>query len=243
MSNNAGKLALVTGASRGIGQAIAAELQAAGYEVFGSATSAAGAGQISSRLGAGRGLELDISSPSSCEQALAAVAQQGPIHVLVNNGGITRDNIVLRMKDSEWQQVIDTNLSGVYHMCRRVARTMVKQRGGRIINIGSVIGSSGNLGQVNYAAAKAGLVGLSKSLALELGARGITVNVIAPGFVVTDMTSAMADEVQEQMLNRIPLGRFAQAEEIAALAAYLASDQAGYITGQTIHINGGLFLS
>ena len=161
----------------------------------------------------------------------------------MNNAGITRDNIALRMKDSEWDEVISANLSGTYNMCRRVARGMIKQRSGRIISIGSIIGSIGNIGQMNYAAAKAGVEGMSKSLAIELGARGITVNVVAPGFVVTDMTDSLSEEVKQQMLSRIPLGRFAQVSEVADLVVFLASSKAGYITGQTLHVNGGLYFS
>ena len=240
---SAKSIVLVTGASRGIGQAIALSFQQAGYQVFGTATSASGADAISSWLGAGRGLQLDISDGASCDAALAQVAEAGNLYALVNNAGITRDNIVLRMKDNEWEQVISANLTGTYNMCWRVARGMIKQRQGRIINVGSIIGSIGNIGQINYAAAKAGVSGMSKTLALELGARGITVNVIAPGFVLTDMTEQLSAEVKEQMLARIPLGRFAQADEIAGLAVFLASAGAGYITGQTIHINGGLHFS
>ena len=240
---SAKSIVLVTGASRGIGKAIALNFQQYGYEVYGTATSSSGAETISSWLGAGHGLQLDISDGASCDAALEQVAQSGKLYALINNAGITRDNIVLRMKDSEWEQVISANLTGTYNMCRRVARGMIKQRQGRIINVGSIIGSIGNIGQVNYAAAKAGVSGMSKTLALELGARGITVNVIAPGFVQTDMTEQLSAEVKEQMLARIPLGRFAQAEEIAGLAVFLASNAAGYITGQTIHINGGLHFS
>ena len=243
MSASATSIALVTGASRGIGKAIALALQAAGHDVFGTATSAAGAENISAFLGSGRGLQLDITDRDSCDQCLAAVNKVGALHALVNNAGITRDNIALRMKDGEWDEVIGANLSGTYNMCRRVARGMIKQRSGRIITIGSIIGSIGNIGQMNYAAAKAGVVGMSKSLAIELGARGVTVNVIAPGFVVTDMTESLSDDVKQQMLARIPLGRFAQPEEVADLAVFLASAQAGYITGQTLHVNGGLYFS
>ena len=243
MSDSAKSIALVTGASRGIGKAVAQALQAKGYDVFGTATSAAGAESICAFLGSDRGLQLDITDRDSCDACLAAVNKAGALQVLVNNAGITRDNIALRMKDGEWDEVIAANLSGTYNMCRRVARGMIKQRSGRIISIGSIIGSIGNIGQMNYAAAKAGVEGMSKSLAIELGARGVTVNVVAPGFVVTDMTDSLSEEVKQQMLSRIPLGRFAQVSEVADLVVFLASSKAGYITGQTLHVNGGLYFS
>ena len=231
------KSAIVTGASRGIGAAIAARLAADGYDVIGTATSEAGAEGITTALaGAGRGYVLDVSSGESIDDFYAAIkdSHEAPL-VLVNNAGITRDNLALRMKPDEWDAVIGTNLSSVYHV--------TKARFGRIINISSVVGSMGNPGQSNYAAAKAGLEGYSRSLAAELGSRGITVNCIAPGFIATDMTDALPEDQQKMLIERVPAGRFGEGAEVAALTAFLAGEDAGYITGETIHINGGMYMA
>ncbi len=239
------KVALVTGASRGIGKAIAAHLAAAGFKVLGTATTESGAAGITEALaGKGEGLVLDLSSSESIEALFDTIKQhhEAPL-VLVNNAGITRDNIALRMKDDEWDDVINTNLSSLFRVTKGCLRGMTKARFGRIINLTSVVGAMGNAGQSNYAAAKAGIVGYSKSLAAELGSRGITVNCIAPGLIGTDMTDALNEDQRSAMLDRIPAGRLGDVEEVAALAAFLASDQAGYITGETIHINGGMYMS
>lgn len=239
------KTALVTGASRGIGRAIALRLAADGFKVLGTATTGEGADRISNDLGdAGAGLVLDLRSTESIEALFQNIKENHePPLVLVNNAGITRDNIALRMKDDEWDDVIQTNLSSLFRVTKHCLRGMTKARFGRIINLTSVVGAMGNAGQSNYAAAKAGIVGYSKSLAAELGSRGISVNCIAPGLIGTDMTDALTEDQRNAMLDRIPMGRLGEADEVAALAAFLASDQAGYITGETIHINGGMYMS
>ena len=238
----AGKIALVTGASRGIGRAIAAELAKQGARVIGTATTEAGAAAISAAGLAGR--VLDVRDAAQCEALVGAIQKEfGDIAVLVNNAGVTRDNLALRMKDADWDEVLETNLKSVFRLSRAVMRGMMKARWGRIINITSVVGAAGNPGQANYAAAKAGIVGLSKSLARELGSRNITVNCVAPGFIDTDMTRALPDAQKEALLAQIPLGRLGQPEEIATAVAYLASPAAGYITGAELHVNGGMYLS
>lgn len=240
-------IALVTGASRGIGQAIAEELARTGYKVVGTATSQSGADRISARLSelgnAGGGEVLDIADAEAVNTALKRITEHyGQPLVLVNNAGITRDNIMLRMNEDEWGSVIDTNLSGVYRVCKGCLKGMTKARQGRIINISSVVGSMGNAGQANYAAAKAGVEGFTRSLAQELGQRNITVNAVAPGFIQTDMTDALSDEQRETMLARIPLGRLGRPEEVARAVVWLAGEDAGYITGTTLHVNGGLLM-
>lgn len=239
-----GRIALVTGASRGIGRAVALELAAAGAQVTGTATSEAGAQAITATLSplAGRGVVLDVRDVAACEALLAEMAQQGAPQILVNNAGITRDGLLLRMKDEDWAQVLDTNLSAAFRLARGVARIMMKARWGRIINITSVVGYAGNPGQVNYAASKAGVAGMSRSLAQELGSRGITVNCVAPGFIDTDMTRALSEAQTAAILARIPLGRLGSAEEVAHAVAYLASPQAAYVTGTTLHVNGGMYM-
>jgi 3-oxoacyl-[acyl-carrier protein] reductase len=237
-----GKVALVTGASRGIGRAIALELAKQGAKVVGTATSESGAQGISAAGIAGR--VLDVRDAAQCDALLAAIQKEfGDIAVLVNNAGVTRDNLALRMKDADWDEVMETNLKPVFRLSRAVMRGMMKARWGRIINITSVVGASGNPGQANYAAAKAGVVGMSKSLARELGSRNITVNCVAPGFIDTDMTRSLAEEQKKALLEQIPLGRLGQPEDIAAAVAYLASPAAGYITGAVLHVNGGMYLS
>ena len=240
------KTALVTGASRGIGLAIAGKLAAQGFFVVGTATSAAGAEQISQHLGErGRGLKLQIQDQQSVDEMikeLAALEVAAPL-VLVNNAGVTRDNLMLRMSIEEWQDVVDTNLSGTFRVTKALLRNMVKARWGRIINVGSVVGRLGNPGQANYVASKAGLEGFTRSLALEVASRGITVNLLAPGFIETDMTAELSSDQRDAMLTRIPLGRMGEANDIAASAVFLSSDDGAYITGQTLHINGGMFLS
>jgi 3-oxoacyl-[acyl-carrier protein] reductase len=242
-----GQVALVTGASRGIGRAIALALGQAGAAVAGSATTDAGAARIAETLSSagieGLGLTLDVSDQGSIDSAMARVTESlGAPTILVNNAGITRDNLLLRMKDSEWDDIIETNLGSVYRMSKACMRAMIKARTGRIINISSVVGVSGNAGQTNYAAAKAGMIGFTKSLAREVGARGITVNCVAPGFIDTDMTRALGDSQRNQLVAGIPLGRLGTAEEIAATVAFLASPGAAYITGETIHVNGGMLM-
>jgi 3-oxoacyl-[acyl-carrier protein] reductase len=244
----ANKLALVTGATRGIGKAIALELGRRGAVVIGTATSESGAAQISDYLNAtgikGKGLTLDVGSDAAVEAVCKEIQDQfGTVEILVNNAGITRDNLLMRMKDEEWDAVINTNLSSVFRMTRTLVRGMMKARWGRIISISSVVGSSGNPGQVNYAASKAGIEGYSRALALEVGSRGITVNCIAPGFIATDMTRDLPEEHAKVLLSKIPLGRYGQAEEIAAVAGFLASMEAGYVTGETIHANGGMYMA
>ncbi len=245
--NRKGSVALVTGASRGIGRAIASELGSRGLTVIGTATSDKGARSISDALMAagieGRGLALDVSSPDSVQAAIDTVSEQyGDPLTLVNNAGINRDNLLLRMKEQEWEEVINTNLNGVYRLARACLKGMTRARWGRIINIGSVVAASGNPGQSNYAAAKAAIEGFSRSLARETGSRGITVNVIAPGFIDTDMTRALGEKQTEALLQQIPLSRFGKPEEIAAVAGFLVSDAGAYITGETIHVNGGMYM-
>lgn len=241
------KVALVTGASRGIGQAIALELGRQGVIVVGTATSAGGAAAIAEYLQqagiTGTGLLLDVTAATSVEGVIAEIQQTyGEIAILVNNAGITRDNLLMRMKDDEWDSIINTNLSSVFRLSRAVLRAMMKARYGRIINIASVVGAMGNAGQTNYAAAKAGMVGFSKSLAREVGSRNITVNCVAPGFIDTDMTRALPETQRIALLEHIPLGRLGQVEDIAHAVAFLASAQAGYVTGSTLHVNGGMYM-
>lgn len=242
------KIALVTGASRGIGKAIAAALGQQGMLVVGTATSEKGAQAISAALAEqgiqGQGMCLDVGSDESVGQVIKQINNDiGPITVLVNNAGITRDNLLMRMKADDWDAVVNTNLSSLYRVAKACLRPMMKQPGARIINIASVVGASGNAGQTNYAAAKAGMVGFTKSLAQEVGSRGITVNAVAPGFIDTDMTKALPEAQRESLLSAIPLARLGQVEEIAATVAFLASDAAGYITGETIHVNGGMYMA
>jgi 3-oxoacyl-[acyl-carrier protein] reductase len=242
-----GKVALVTGASRGIGQAIALAMGKAGATVAGTATTDAGAAAITDYLRrenvTGVGYKLNVNDVAEAEAVLASIEKaQGPIGILVNNAGITRDNLLLRMKDEEWDEIMDTNLKSVFRLSKLVIRAMMKARVGRIINVTSVVGSMGNAGQVNYAAAKAGIVGFSKSLAKEVGSRNITVNCIAPGFIDTDMTRGLPEEARKKMLEHIPLGRLGEAAEIAAAAVFLASDGAAYVTGSTLHVNGGMYM-
>ncbi|MBO6556033.1 MAG: 3-oxoacyl-ACP reductase FabG [Pseudomonadales bacterium] len=239
------KIAIVTGASRGIGKAIARALADAGFTVIGTATSEAGADQISSDLGdRGKGFVLNISDAQSVEDFFGVIkeAYDAPL-ILVNNAGITKDNIALRMKDDEWQDVIETNLTGLFRVTKPCLRGMTKARWGRIINLTSVVGAMGNAGQSNYAAAKAGIVGYSKSMAAELGSRGITVNCIAPGLIGTDMTDELTEDQRAAMLARIPMGRLGEVSEIADLVVFLAGESAGYITGETIHVNGGMYMA
>ena len=238
--------ALVTGASRGIGRAIAKTLAEAGFRVVGTATTDSGAAAISEALGGhgGKGIVLDVTDGAGLDAAIDAVAKEaGGLHVLVNNAGITRDTLSMRMKDDDWDAVVDTNLKAVFRACRAATKPMMRQRYGRIINITSVVGVSGNAGQANYAAAKAGVAGLTRSLARELGARNITVNCVAPGFIATDMTDGLPEAAKAALLASIPLGRLGQAEEVAHAVAFLASAQAGYITGTELHVNGGMVMS
>lgn len=239
-----GKIALVTGASRGIGRAIAENLAQRGAIVIGTATSDSGAEAISTYLGdKGKGFALNVTDQTSIDQTLADIRKEfGEIDILVNNAGITRDNLLMRMKDDEWQDIIDTNLSSVYRLSKAVIRSMMKKRCGRIISIASVVGVMGNAGQANYSAAKAGLIGFSKSLAREIASRGITVNVVAPGFIETDMTRALTDEQRAGILSQVPAERLGDAKEIASAVAFLASDEAAYITGETLHVNGGMYM-
>lgn len=244
MNDLEGKVAIVTGASRGIGKAIAENLSASGAFVLGTATTDAGAASISSYLaGNGRGLVLRVDEDESIEHFFSAIKGEfdAPL-ILVNNAGITRDNIALRMKNDEWGDVIETNLSAVFKVTKAALRGMTKARWGRVINISSVVGSMGNAGQSNYAAAKAGVEGYSRSLASELASRNITVNCIAPGFIATDMTDSLPDEQKEMLLSRVPAGRLGEANEVAALVSFLAGNVAGYITGETVHINGGMYM-
>ena len=233
---------LVTGASRGIGQAIASEMVSAGYRVLGTATSEAGRQQVSDQLGDnGRGYTLRLGDDQSVSQCLSALKadNETPL-VLINNAGITKDNLMMRMKFEEWHDVLATNLTGVFQLSQGLLRGMMKAKFGRIINVSSVVGSMGNPGQSNYAASKAGMVGMSKSLAYEVASRGITVNAIAPGFITTAMTDKLNDDQKSKIMEQIPAGRMGQAEEIAAAALYLASEEAGYVTGTTLHVNGGM---
>jgi 3-oxoacyl-[acyl-carrier protein] reductase len=237
-----GKLALVTGASRGIGQAIAAELAKQGAKVVGTATTADGASGIAQKGIIGKA--LNVRDAAQCDALVEAIQKEfGDILILVNNAGITRDNLALRMKDADWDEVMETNLRAVFRLSRAVMRGMMKARWGRIINITSVVGASGNPGQANYAAAKAAVVGMSKSLAREIGSRNITVNCVAPGFIDTDMTRALPDEQKKALLGQIPLGRLGKVEDIAAAVAYLASPGADYVTGTVLHVNGGMYMS
>lgn len=240
----AGKVALVTGASRGIGRATAETLVARGATVIGTATSEGGAKAISDYLGEnGTGLVLNVTDQASIDEMFAQIKQSyGDIDILINNAGITRDNIMMRMKDDEWQAVIDTNLTSVFKLSKAVLRAMMKKRQGRIISIGSVVGTMGNAGQANYSAAKAGLLGFTRSLAREVASRGITVNAIAPGFIETDMTKALDEGQRDAILSQVPMNRLGDAQEIAKTAAFLASDDAAYITGETIHVNGGMYM-
>ncbi len=248
MSELKDQIALVTGASRGIGQAIARALGSAGATVIGTATSDGGAQAISDYLAdagiSGRGLRLDVSDPDSVAACVKQVNTDfGAPDILVNNAGITRDGLLMAMKEEQWEAVINTNLTSIYRMSKAVIRGMMKKRNGRIISISSVVGASGNPGQTNYAAAKAGLVGFSKALAREVGSRNITVNAVAPGFIDTDMTRELDDKQKDALLAQIPLGRLGAAEEIAATVLFLASPGAAYITGETIHVNGGMYMS
>lgn len=242
----AGQVALVTGASRGIGAAIALELARQGLKVIGTATTDAGAAKIREALAAYAGCDgrtLNVTDGVAAEALVDAVAKElGGLHVLVNNAGITRDTLAMRMKDEEWDAVLDTNLKGVFRMSRAVMRTMMKQRYGRIISITSVVGASGNPGQANYAAAKAGVAGMTRALARELGSRNITVNCVAPGFIETDMTAGLGDDQHKALLTQIPLGHLGQPADIAHAVSYLASPQAAYVTGQELHVNGGMYM-
>jgi len=243
-----GQVALVTGASRGIGKAVALALGGRGATVVGTATTEAGAQAITAHFAEarvqGKGARLDVTDAASIEPLVAEIERAyGSVSILVNNAGIARDNLAMRMKEAEWDAVIDTNLGSVFRLCKAVLRGMMKARSGRIINITSVVGSSGNAGQVNYSAAKAGVAGMTRSLAREIGSRGITVNCVAPGFIDTDMTRALAEEHRETLLRQIPLGRLGTPEDVAAAVAFLASPQAAYITGATLHVNGGMYMS
>jgi 3-oxoacyl-[acyl-carrier protein] reductase len=243
----AGRLALVTGATRGIGRAIALQLARDGATVIGTATTDAGAAQISEALAQagvqGAGMALNVRDAAACDALIEGLQKQrGDVLVLVNNAGITRDNLALRMKDAEWDEVMETNLKAVFRLSRAVMRGMMKARWGRIINITSVVGASGNPGQANYAAAKAGVVGMTKSLSRELGSRNITVNCVAPGFIDTDMTRALPEAQRTALLGQIPLGRLGAPEDIAAAVSYLASPAAGYVTGCVLHVNGGMYM-
>ena len=242
--NLSGKIALVTGASRGIGKAIAEKLVACGATVIGTATTEKGAEAISQYLGShGKGYALNVTDESSIESVIGAIKTEfGDIDILVNNAGITRDNLLMRMKEDEWQDILNTNLTSVFRLSKALMRTMMKKRYGRIITIGSVVGTMGNAGQANYAAAKAGLIGFSKSLAREVASRGITVNVVAPGFIATDMTEALTDDQKALTLAQVPTGRLGEPAEIASAVAFLASDEASYITGETLHVNGGMYM-
>ena len=240
-----GEIALVTGASRGIGAAIADALAAQGATGVGTATSEAGAQAIAARLQArgGHGRVLDVSQPGQIEDLVESIGKDiGPLSILVNNAGITRDGLLMRMRDEDWQAILDTNLTSVYRACKAAMRGMMKARKGRIINIASVIGVTGNAGQTNYAAAKAGIIAFSKSLAKEIGSRGVTVNVVAPGFIETDMTAVLPEEAKAALVGQIALGRLGQATDIADAVAFLAGPGAGYITGETLHVNGGMYM-
>lgn len=243
-----GQIALVTGASRGIGQALALALGKQGATVIGTATSPSGAEAISAYMAQagvkGMGLAMNVNDPTQVEQGLTEIQKQfGEISILVNNAGVTRDNLLMRMKDEEWDDIMETNLKSVFRMSRGVLRAMMKARQGRIINIASVVGTMGNAGQTNYAAAKAGMIGFSKSLAREVGSRNITVNCVAPGFIDTDMTRALSEDQRKGLLEHIPLGRLGSVEDIAAAVTFLASPQAAYVTGTTLHVNGGMYMA
>tara|TARA_B100001094_G_scaffold321298_1_gene368814 strand:- start:1148 stop:1903 length:756 start_codon:yes stop_codon:yes gene_type:complete len=240
-----GKVALVTGASRGIGAAIASALAQAGAKVIGTATTVKGADQISEVLkNKGRGAVLDITNTESSIALISDIlAKEEALDIVINNAGITNDNLLARMKESAWDDVINANLNGTYRICKHALKTMMKQRYGRIINISSVVGLTGNPGQTNYAASKAGVIGFTKSLAKEVGSRNITANIIAPGFIQTDMTDTLTTEQIDKMLSQVPLKRLGEAQEIGALVVYLASDSASYITGETININGGMLMN
>ena len=249
-SPHSSRTALVTGASRGIGAAIARELAAQGYAVIGTATTQEGADKVGAALAAVpgargcRGALLNVTDGPAAQALVDDIVKTyGALHVLVNKAGITRDQLAMRMKDEDWDAVIDTNLKAVFRLCRAAIRPMMKQRWGRIVNITSVVGASGNPGQANYAAAKAGVAGMTRALARELGSRGITVNCIAPGFIATDMTAALPAEQQQALTAQIPIGRLGAPEDIAHAVAYLASDRAGYVTGQELHVNGGMFVA
>lgn len=245
MSQLDGKIALVTGASRGIGKAIATQLAQQGATVIGTATSENGAQAISDYLSefGGKGFALNVTDKESVDTTIKAINEaHGGIDILVNNAGITRDNLLMRMKDDEWQAIMDTNLTSIFSLSKAVLRGMMKKRFGRIVSIGSVVGCAGNAGQANYAAAKAGVIGFSKSLAREVASRGITVNVVAPGFIDTDMTKALSDEQREAIFKDIPANRLGQPEEIAATVSFLVSTGAAYITGETIQVNGGMYM-
>jgi 3-oxoacyl-[acyl-carrier protein] reductase len=239
------QIALVTGASRGIGRAIALTLAQQGFKVIGTATSATGADAITEALThlGGRGMVLNVTDSAALDAAIDAIVKQdGGLHVLVNNAGITRDTLAMRMKDEDWDAVVDTNLKSVFRACRAAIRPMMKQRFGRIINITSVVGASGNPGQANYCASKAGVAGMTRSLARELGSRNITVNCVAPGFIATDMTEVLPEAQKDALMAQIPLGRLGAPEDIAEAVAFLASSRAGYITGSELHVNGGMFM-
>jgi 3-oxoacyl-[acyl-carrier protein] reductase len=243
------QVALVTGASRGIGRAIALALAAEGFRVIGTATTEAGAASVTQALqeqsapAHSRGAVLNVDDAQAADALVDAIVKRdGGVHVLVNNAGITRDQLAMRMKDADWSAVMETNLHAVFRLCRAVMRPMMKQRFGRIVNITSVVGAAGNAGQANYAAAKAGVSGLTRALARELGSRNITVNCVAPGFIATDMTGALSDAQRQALLAQVPLGRLGTAQEVAAAVAFLASESAGYVTGTQLHVNGGMFM-
>ncbi len=246
MNNLDNKIVLVTGASRGIGQAIALTLGAAGATVIGTATSENGADAITSILKDnkinGQGMELNVANNNQIKDVMGKIVEKyGSVDILINNAGITRDNLLMRMKEDEWDDIMNTNLASVYKMSKSVLRGMMKKKSGRIISIASVVGAMGNAGQTNYAAAKAGIMGFTKSLAREVGARGITVNAVAPGFIETDMTDSLPEEQREALSKQIPMGRLGTTEEIAGTVLFLASDAGAYITAQTIHVNGGMY--
>ncbi|ENM5874162.1 3-oxoacyl-ACP reductase FabG [Vibrio mimicus] len=242
--NLEGKVALVTGASRGIGKAIAELLTERGAKVIGTATSESGAQAISDYLGDnGKGMALNVTNPESIEAVLKTITDEfGGVDILVNNAGITRDNLLMRMKEEEWSDIMETNLTSIFRLSKAVLRGMMKKRQGRIINVGSVVGTMGNAGQANYAAAKAGVIGFTKSMAREVASRGVTVNTVAPGFIETDMTKALNDEQRTATLAQVPAGRLGDPREIASAVAFLASPEAAYITGETLHVNGGMYM-